>query len=175
MCCYTLRLVTILKAGSALTFLILAAGCNVPAPVVESRPAGRDVLLTLDVSSIDGRVPVNATLESLLRSHELSAEFTAGVAAGDGEAGFVVEYQDGDTDQHFRATREKISLSDVVKAFQSYAAGEGAWKGMFQWAKLDEADLKAKKGCLGAAVMLVAAGGAGVAGLCVLAVTLLRG
>jgi murein DD-endopeptidase MepM/ murein hydrolase activator NlpD len=81
MCCYTLRLVTILKAGAALTFLILAAGCSVPAPVAESRPAGRDVLLALDVSAIDGRVPANATLESLLRSHQLSPEFTAGVAA----------------------------------------------------------------------------------------------
>ncbi len=96
-------------------------------------------------------------------------------AAGDEATGFVVEYQDGDTDQHFKATREKISLSDVVKAFSSYAAGDGAWKGMFQWAKLDEADFKSKKGCLGAAVMLIAAGGAGVAGLCVLATTLLRG
>ncbi|HEX7779098.1 MAG TPA: hypothetical protein VF424_07675, partial [Vicinamibacterales bacterium] len=71
---------TILKAGSALTFLIVAAGCSVaPAPVSESRPAGRDVLLALDVSAVDGRVPANATLESLLRRHELSAEFTASV------------------------------------------------------------------------------------------------
>ena len=80
MVCYTHRLVTILKAGPALTFLIVAAGCSVPpAPVTESRPAGRDVLLALDVSAVDGRVPANATLESLLRRHELSAEFTASV------------------------------------------------------------------------------------------------
>jgi len=96
-------------------------------------------------------------------------------AAGDGEAGFIVEYQDGDTDQHFTATREKVPLSEVVKAFQSYAAGDGAWKGMFEWAKLEEADFKTKKGCLGAAVMLVAAGGMGAIGLCVLVATLTRG
>ncbi len=93
-------------------------------------------------------------------------------AAGDGEAGFVLEYQDGDTEQHFRATRERISLSEVTKALSSYAAGDGAWKGMFEWARLDESGFEAKKGCLGAVVMLVAAGGAGVAGLCVLLASL---
>lgn len=78
--CYTHRLVTILKVGPALTFLIVAAGCGMPpAPVTESRPPARDVLLALDVSAVDGRVPANATLESLLRSHQFSAEFTAGV------------------------------------------------------------------------------------------------
>jgi murein DD-endopeptidase MepM/ murein hydrolase activator NlpD len=104
--------VTILKAGSALTFLILAAGCIVPAPVVESRPAGRDVLLTLDVSAIDGRVPVNATLESLLRSHQVSAEFTAGVA---GAMRGVFNPREIRADQAYRLTK---SLDGLFREFR---------------------------------------------------------
>jgi murein DD-endopeptidase MepM/ murein hydrolase activator NlpD len=80
--CYTRRLVTILKLGSALTILItgVAACRGIPAaPVTDSRMEARDVVLLRDVDAVDGRVPRNATLETLLRRHELSAEFTAGV------------------------------------------------------------------------------------------------
>jgi murein DD-endopeptidase MepM/ murein hydrolase activator NlpD len=78
--CYTRRLVTILKVTSLLTFLIVMAGCGVQRPPVgETRAPARDVLLAIDSKAIDGRVPRNATLETILRRHELSAEFTAGV------------------------------------------------------------------------------------------------
>ena len=80
--CYSRRLVTILKVGPTLTVLMVGVcACSVPAaPVPESRVQARDVLLPRDVDAVDGRVPRNATLETLLRRHELSAEFTAGVA-----------------------------------------------------------------------------------------------
>jgi murein DD-endopeptidase MepM/ murein hydrolase activator NlpD len=78
--CYTPLLVTILKVSSPLTILIVAAGCaGQPAPVAQTRAPAADVLLAIDSKAIDGRVPRNATLETILRSHELSAEFTAGV------------------------------------------------------------------------------------------------
>lgn len=78
--CYTPRLVTILKVSSPLTILIVVAACaGQPTPVVESRAPARDVLLAIDSKAIDGRVPRNATLETILRRHELSAELTAGV------------------------------------------------------------------------------------------------
>ena len=80
--CYPRRLVTILNAGPTLTVLIAGVcACSLPAaPVTESSVQARDVLLPRDVDAVDGRVPRNATLETLLRRHELSAEFTAGVA-----------------------------------------------------------------------------------------------
>jgi murein DD-endopeptidase MepM/ murein hydrolase activator NlpD len=110
---YTHRFVTILKAGSALTFLILAAGCSVPpAPVSESRPAGRDILLTLDVSAVDGRVPANATLESLLRNHEFSAEFTAGVVSA---VRGVFNPRELRADQAYRLTK---SLDGLFREFR---------------------------------------------------------
>lgn len=58
-------------------------------------------------------------------------------AAGDRGTGFVLEYQEGDTDRHFKATRERIPLAEVVKAFQMYAAGDARWKGMFEWEPLE--------------------------------------
>ena len=79
--CYSRRLVTILKAGTLTVLMVGVCACSVPAaPVPESRVQARDVLLPRDVDAVDGRVPRNATLETLLRRHELSAEFTAGVA-----------------------------------------------------------------------------------------------
>jgi murein DD-endopeptidase MepM/ murein hydrolase activator NlpD len=110
---YTHRLVTILKAGSAMTFLILAAGCSVPpAPVSESRPAARDILLALDVSAVDGRVPANATLESLLRNHEFSAEFTAGVVSA---VRGVFNPRELRADQAYRLTK---SLDGLFREFR---------------------------------------------------------
>ncbi|HXT70179.1 MAG TPA: M23 family metallopeptidase [Vicinamibacterales bacterium] len=51
-----------------------AAGCSVPAG--RSETALQDIRLAPDGPSIDARVPKNATLETLLQRHELSAETT---------------------------------------------------------------------------------------------------
>ncbi len=58
-------------------------------------------------------------------------------AAGDQGAGFILEYQEGDTDRHFKATRAKIPLAEAVKAFQMYAAGDAGWRGMFEWERIE--------------------------------------
>jgi len=65
------------------------------------------------------------------------SELTYLQAAGGVEAGFAVEYQDGTTDQHYTATAAGISLEDVVEAFRRYTGGDGAWRTMFEWEKID--------------------------------------
>lgn len=87
-------------------------------------------------------------------------------AAGDREAGFILEYQEGDTDWHFKATREKIPLAEVVKAFQLYASGDGGWKAILDWERI-ELSMWSGRGCLVAVVGLVAVVAAGVVALVV--------
>ena len=112
--CYSRRLVTILKVGPTLTVLMAGVwACSVPAAsVTESRVQARDVLLPLDVDAVDGRVPRNATLETLLRRHELSAEFTAGVA--DAMRG-VFNPREIRAEQAYRLTR---SLDGLFREFR---------------------------------------------------------
>jgi hypothetical protein len=56
--------------------------------------------------------------------------------------GYLVEYQDGSLERHFCTVRADLSAEDVIAAFQSYAAGEGAWRTMFEYERieLDETD-----------------------------------
>ena len=54
---------------------LLASACASPSERVSSR-APRDIRLASDGQSVDARVPPNATLETLLRRHELSPDTT---------------------------------------------------------------------------------------------------
>lgn len=51
---------------------------------------------------------------------------------GDQKNGFVLEYQENDTEHHYRAKR-KLTADEIVKALVSYSAGSGAWKSMAEW------------------------------------------
>ena len=133
--CYSRRLVTILKVGPTLTVLMAGVwACSVPAaPVTESRVQARDVLLPLDIDAVDGRVPRNATLETLLRRHELSAEFTAGVA--DAMRG-VFNPREIRAEQAYRLTRSldglfrefryQIDTDRLLRVVARRAPGDGA-------------------------------------------------
>ena len=54
---------------------VLAAGCRTPEPKV--RRAAVDVVLPAEVETITARVPRHATLDSLLRQHELAVDLVA--------------------------------------------------------------------------------------------------
>lgn len=58
-----------------LVLALLAAGCQRGAPPPE--PSRGDVLLRAEAQVIEARVPRNATLETLLRQHQLSSELVA--------------------------------------------------------------------------------------------------
>jgi murein DD-endopeptidase MepM/ murein hydrolase activator NlpD len=68
--CMSLRVSTILSA-----LAIFAAGCASPAvPIVRLGGGGRDVLLPISTSTIEGRVPRAATLEGLLRQNQVERD-----------------------------------------------------------------------------------------------------
>jgi murein DD-endopeptidase MepM/ murein hydrolase activator NlpD len=63
-----------------MTFLIVAgSACSEPAPPLPLVPAS-DVALARDFDAIEGRVPRNATLETLLRQHEFPVELASSLA-----------------------------------------------------------------------------------------------
>jgi hypothetical protein len=70
-----------------------------------------------------------------------------------GTAGLVLEYRDSQSDDHFSASGEKLSAQDVVAAFESFAAGDMAYREAADWQPLEE---KKVSGC-GSAVLLVVA------------------
>ncbi len=59
-------------------------------------------------------------------------EMTYIQTGGDQRVGFDLEYQEGDTDHHYRATRD-FTAEEITKALVSYAAGEDNWKAMAEW------------------------------------------
>ncbi len=63
------------------------------------------------------------------------SEMTYLQTSGDPEHGFLVEYQEADTDHHYRA-RQTFDADEVVKAFWAYAQGTQEWKDMAQWEKM---------------------------------------
>ena len=56
--------------------------------------------------------------------------------SGSAREGFMLEYQDGDTNRRYRCLDE-LSLGQVTQAFLSYADGTDAWKTSFRWDKED--------------------------------------
>lgn len=49
---------------------------------------------------------------------------------------YVLEYQDGALDRHFRALQGPFPLDRVVAAFTSYLRGDGSWMQGFTWTKV---------------------------------------
>jgi murein DD-endopeptidase MepM/ murein hydrolase activator NlpD len=111
--CYTRRSVSGRDVRPGLTILIVAAAaCGVPAPPASrSTTAPRDVVLAREVNAVDGRVPRNATLETILRQHEYPAEFTAALV--DAMRG-VFNPKELRAEQAYRLTR---SLDGLFREF----------------------------------------------------------
>lgn len=58
----------------------------------------------------------------------------------DNEGGFIIEYNDGSKDKHFRALK-LVSKDEVIEAFLSYAKEDNHWKQMFNWERVNEGEL----------------------------------
>ncbi len=56
-------------------------------------------------------------------------------AAGGPSDGFILEYQAGSIEQHYRSVRHDLPLSTVSQAFQLYATGDGSWQKLATWEK----------------------------------------
>jgi len=70
-----------------------------------------------------------------------------------GTAGMVLEYRDAQTGEHFAAAEKELSAQDVTAAFESFAAGDNAYRDAADWQPLKESSAA---GC-GSAVLLLAA------------------
>ncbi len=57
-------------------------------------------------------------------------------AAGSPDEGYVLEYQEGDTDRHYQAAELNVPVDRVVRAFQQYASGDPGYKARFTWEKI---------------------------------------
>ncbi len=58
-------------------------------------------------------------------------------AAGTRREGFVLEYQEGSLDQHYRSTENNLHLSTVTDVFQLYGAEDSAWQSRTSWRRED--------------------------------------
>ncbi len=64
-------------------------------------------------------------------------ELTYIQAAGARSEGFILEYQAGSIDQHYRSTDSNLPLSTVTDAFQLYAAEDSSWQSRTTWRRED--------------------------------------
>ncbi len=63
-------------------------------------------------------------------------EMTYMQTSGSARDGFVLEYQEGDTDRHYECP-DTLTVAQITRAFVSYADGTDTWKTAFRWEKLD--------------------------------------
>jgi hypothetical protein len=49
---------------------------------------------------------------------------------------YVLEYQDGSYDEHYRAADEQITLDRVLAAFRKYMRKDSSWRTEFRWEKV---------------------------------------
>lgn len=63
----------------------------------------------------------------------LRDELTYIETAGAPSEGFILEYQDGSIEEHYRSTEENLPLSTVTNVFQLYAVGDPSWPSLATW------------------------------------------
>src|SRR5688572_20060781 len=56
---------------------------------------------------------------------------------GESHGAYVLEYQEGSLDRHYRAVDEPITLQRVVFAFIGYLGRDPSWTRSFKWEKVD--------------------------------------
>src|SRR5271155_2770047 len=91
------------------------------------------------ISSIDGEKITFALLER--------DGLTYIQTCASGDATFILEYQEGSTDKHFRCPDEALTKERVTRAFQKYARGDETWRADFSWEKDTVAAAKHTGGC----------------------------
>lgn len=50
---------------------------------------------------------------------------------------YVLEYQDGSIDRHYRAIGGAIKLDQIKAAFRKYRDGDASWLTDFEWERID--------------------------------------
>lgn len=53
--------------------------------------------------------------------------------SGDPRNGFVLEYRDGSEEEHYSCSNFELTAEQIIRAFQSYLAGDDKWKSELEW------------------------------------------
>lgn len=72
-------------------------------------------------------------------------------SGGSPENGFDLEFQDGSTDEHYRAEGDPFTRGEVEQTYIQYLRDETGWKDEYTWNKKD---LSSSSGCLSALLLL---------------------
>ncbi|MGJ8638788.1 MAG: hypothetical protein ACSHYA_05300 [Opitutaceae bacterium] len=112
----------------------------------KSNPSTEDV--STGILSIDGE----ATTFAILSMDDMTYLQTAGSVSD----GFVLEYQNGSMDEHYRASNETIETEKIIQVFEAFRNGDVSWFDEFEWNK---EDLQKGAGCLPVLAMSTLAAG----------------
>ena len=84
-----------------------------------------------------GEADVLAAIESeefvILAMNDLTYIQCAERKVPDPSYDYILEYQDGSVDRHFRATDKLVTLERVRDAFAKYLRGDPSWQVDFEW------------------------------------------
>jgi hypothetical protein len=100
--------------------------------------------VALTLTSLDTRydAPDEATIARVLASLDGGrnilvtlgpSEATYVQASGSVASGFVLDYQDGSLDRHYRSNAEDLSLDRVTQVFHKFARGDDSWRTDVAW------------------------------------------
>ena len=95
--------------------------------LVSEFPTGDVIRETL--KSLPGGLPSFAIL--------LRSEMTYIQAGGSGGEGFVLEYQEGSLDRHYRSADESLDLERATKILTLYLRGDESWHNEVEWKHID--------------------------------------
>lgn len=89
----------------------------------------REAVMELDVNDAEGHA------EGFVILFRTDSDFMQ--CAGDATSGFVLEYQEGGIDRHFRTTREDWDAATIILKMTQYARGDESWKQGVEWESLE--------------------------------------
>ena len=65
--------------------------------------------------------------------------------AGGPNKGFVLEYQNGSLEEHYRVRDQEMSLGEIKRVFIAFSKGDVSWFDEHEWEK---EELSSKSGCM---------------------------
>jgi hypothetical protein len=119
-------MMTLTTPGSNIFDFLTASPVGMPSSGGESmnNPTAEDIKQAFDAM-------LRGDIEYVILTNEDTGAFIQ--AAGVPDEYFVLEYQEGSVNQHFRATNPDLTPEKALNAFLNYNRGESAWKLQFTW------------------------------------------
>lgn len=136
-----------------LALFACAVGCeHEPAPAGQHQAQAPQAAHDVFVLMIEGGEPIRNPTDDQIR-RQLSSratesdeptfailareEMTYVQVALEADAGFVLEYQEGELARHFQSDRRDLRLEEVIEAFIAYRDGTVDWSRYGSWSRLE--------------------------------------